>query len=65
MTEPLTLYKLIVLYMLDQVYFPLTKSQIFDFILEKDYTNYFTLNQAASELIDSGLVESRSIRNSS
>lgn len=65
MTEPLTLYKLIVLYMLDQVDFPLTKSQIFDFILEKDYTNYFTLNQAASELIDSGLVESRSIRNSS
>ncbi|MCR4685902.1 MAG: DUF4364 family protein [Lachnospiraceae bacterium] len=65
MTEPLTLYKLIVLYMLDQVDFALTKSQIFDFILEKDYTNYFTLNQAASELIDSGLVESRSIRNSS
>ena len=65
MTEPLTLYKLIVLYMLDQVDFPLTKAQLFDFILEKEYTNYFTLQQVSCELIDSGLVESRSVRNSS
>ena len=65
MTEPLTLYKLIVLYMLDQVDFPLTKAQIFDFILNQEYTNFFTLNQVACELIDTGLVESRSIRNSS
>lgn len=65
MTEPLTLYKLIVLYMLDRVDFPLTKAQIFDFILDKEYTNYFTLQQVSCELIDSGLVESRSIRNSS
>ncbi|MBO4901223.1 MAG: DUF4364 family protein [Lachnospiraceae bacterium] len=65
MTEPLTLYKLIVLYMLDQVDFPLTKAQIFDFILNKEYTNFFTLNQVTCELIDTGLVESKSIRNSS
>lgn len=65
MTEPLTLYKLIVLYMLDQVDFPLTKAQIFDFILEKEYTNYFTLQQVTCELIDTGLVESKSLRNSS
>ncbi len=65
MTEPLTLYKLIVLYMLDRVDFPLTKAQIFDFILDKEYTNYFTLQQVSCELIDSDLVESKSIRNSS
>ncbi|MBR6452341.1 MAG: DUF4364 family protein [Lachnospiraceae bacterium] len=65
MTEPLTLYKLIVLYMLDQVDFPLTKAQIFDFILDKEYTNYFTLQQASCELIDAALVTSESIRNSS
>ncbi len=65
MTDPLTLYKLIVLYMLDQVDFPLTKAQIFDFILEKEYTNYFTLQQVTCELIDTGLVESKSLRNSS
>ena len=65
MTEPLTLYKLIILYMLDQVDFPLTKAQIFGFILEKEYTNYFTLQQVSCELIESGLVTSESIRNSS
>ncbi len=64
MTEPLTLFKLIILYMLDQVDFPLTKAQIFCFALDKEYTNYFTLQQACCELIDSGLVESQSIRNS-
>lgn len=35
-TDPLTLYKLIVLYMLDKVKFKLTYSQISGFILEKN-----------------------------
>lgn len=61
--EPLTLYKLIVLYMLDQVEFPLTKAQVFDFVLNK-YANYMPLQQAIGELIDTGLVVSQSIRNS-
>ena len=65
MTDPLTQYKLIVLYMLDSVDFSLTKAQIFDFILDKGYTNYFTLQQAVCELIDSDLVSSKSVRNSS
>ncbi len=65
MTDPMTLYKLIVLYMLDQVDFPLTKAQIFDFVLGKEYANYFSLQQATCELIDSKLVESKSLRNSS
>ena len=38
MSETYTLYKLIVLYMLDKVDFPLTTSQISEFILEKEYT---------------------------
>ena len=41
MSETYTLYKLIVLYMLDKVDFPLTTSQISEFILEKEYTTYF------------------------
>lgn len=61
MTEPLTLTKLIILYMLNQVDFSLTKSQIFDFILEKEYTNYFTLQQATGELTDSGLIETKAL----
>ena len=63
MHDPLTLYKLIVLYMLTRVDFPLTKSQVGDFILGKEYTNFLTLQQAIGELIDAGLVTAQSIRN--
>lgn len=61
--EPLTLYKLIVLYMLSRVTFPLTKAQICDFILEKEYTNFMTLQQAISELIDAELITAKSSHN--
>jgi len=61
MTEPLTLTKLIVLYMLDNVDFPLSKAQIFDFVLTKEYTNYFTLQQATCELVDSDFVIAESM----
>ena len=37
MAETFTLYKLIVLYMLDRVDFPLTTSQISELILDKGY----------------------------
>ena len=61
--EPLTLYKLIILYMLDQVDFPLTTAQLTEFILEQEYTNYLTLQQALAELSDSGLIKAQTIRN--
>lgn len=61
--DPLTLYKLIVLYMLDRVTFPLTKAQVGNFILEREYTNFLTLQQVTAELIDADLVEARSNRN--
>ena len=35
MSEPFTLYKLIVLYMLEKLDFPLTNGQISEFILDK------------------------------
>ena len=63
MHDPLTLYKLIVLYMLGRVDFPLTKAQIGDFILGKEYTTFLTLQPAIGELIDAGLVTAQSIRN--
>lgn len=63
MHDPLTLYKLIALYMLDRVDFPLTKSQISDFILGKEYTNFLTLQQAIGELTDAGLITAQSVRN--
>ena len=61
--DPLTLYKLIVLYMLDHVSFSMTAAQISDFILEKDYTNFLTLQQVFSDLTESRLITSEAIRN--
>lgn len=64
-TDTLTLYKLIILYILDKVDFPLTNAQLSDFILEKEYTNYFNIQQAISELTTQELVTVSSIRHSS
>jgi hypothetical protein len=61
--DPLTLYKLIVLYMLDRVTYPLTRSQIVNFVLDRDYTNFMTLQQVFSELIDADMITSQTIRN--
>lgn len=61
--DPLTLYKLIVLYMLNRVSFPLTTAQVSDFILEKEYTNFLTLQQVISELTDANMISTQSIRN--
>mgnify|MGYP003306914945 FL=1 len=61
--ESLTLYKLIVLYMLDKVAFPLTQSQISEFVLDKGYTNYLTLQQVISELIETNLVTAHTTLN--
>ena len=61
--DPLTLYKLIVLYMLSRVSFPLTTAQISEFILEKEYTTFLTLQQVISELTDAGMIDTRSTNN--
>lgn len=61
--DAITIYKLIVLYMLGRVDFPLTKTQVDDFILEKEYTNYLTLQQVIAELIDTNLIIAKTIRN--
>ena len=61
--DPLTLYKLIVLYMLDRVNFPMTNAQVSDYILEKEYTNYLTLQQVINELTEAHMVSQETIRN--
>lgn len=63
MAEALTQYKLLVLYMLDHVDFPLTNTQISNFVLDKDYTTYFTIQQVISELINAGLIRTESTHN--
>ena len=54
--DSLNLYKLIVLYMLDKANFKLTYAQISGFILEREYTNFFTLQQVISDLEESELI---------
>nr|WP_294490612.1 DUF4364 family protein [uncultured Mediterraneibacter sp.] len=63
MAETFTLYKLIILYMLNKVDFPLTTSQISEFVLDKGYTTYFKLQEALSELADSGLIQTETTHN--
>ena len=65
LAEPMTLYKLMNLYMLHQVNFPLTNAQLSNFFLDREYTTYFTLQQALNELLDAGLVKKETMRDSS
>lgn len=65
LSEPMTLYKLMILYMLKQVNFPLTSSRLSTFFLEHEYTTYFTLNQALNELLEAKLVHVQTSHNSS
>jgi DNA-binding PadR family transcriptional regulator len=59
-----TLYKLIILYMLDNLDFPMTNSQISEFVLGKGYTDYFTLQQTIYDLEASELILPENVRNS-
>lgn len=61
MSETSTLYKLIILYMLEKVDFPLTNSQISEFMLDKEYTNYFKLQQVISEMVSSHLLREEQV----
>ena len=63
MSEAFTLYKLIILYMLDRLDFPLTNGQISEFILEKGYTTYFTLQQAISEMVEENFLREETTHN--
>lgn len=63
MAEPNTIYKITILAMLDKVDFPLSNTQISNFFLEQDYTDYFTVQQIISGLIDSELIRSESTHN--
>lgn len=51
--------------MLNKVDFPLTNAQISNFILEKEYTNYFNIQQSVSALQENNFIIAETIRNSS
>ena len=62
-SQYLTLYKMIVLYMLKRCDVTLSKSQIYDFILEKEYTTFLTLQEVFSELASSNLITEKTMAN--
>ncbi len=63
-TEAATLYKLMVLYMLSKVNFPLSNNQISEFMLDKQYTTYFALQEVLSSLAEDGFIQVITYRNS-
>ena len=63
MTDSFALYKLIILYMLKKVDFPLTTAQISEFILDKGYTSFFKLQETLSEMLESNLVKTEETHN--
>lgn len=63
MADAQTLYKMIILYMLRRVTFPLTNSQITGFILDQEYTDYFHVQEAINDLLDAKLISGEKIRN--
>lgn len=65
MSETQTLYKLIILYMLNRVTFPLSNAQLSEFILGNEYTDYFTFQQSIFELTEAGLIRQESTSNAS
>lgn len=63
--EPLTLYRLMILYMLNKVSFPLTNTQMSGFFLDKGYTTYFVFQNAITDLLEEELITGETVRNTS
>lgn len=61
-TEALTQYKLMILYLLHSVNYPLSNSQLSGFFLDNEYTTYFTLQQCISDLVEARLISSHQSR---
>ncbi len=52
-----------ILYLLKAVRYPLTRSQLCDFMLTKEYCDYFSFQKATGELLDAHLMREESVRN--
>lgn len=52
----LSINKLIILYLLKRVDFPLTNTQLSNFIIDRGYTNYFSFQEFLHQLVTNDLV---------
>ena len=62
-SDSMTLYKLMILYMLSRVNFPLNNNQISEFMLSNNYTDYFTLQEVLNDLTESNFIAADVYRN--
>ncbi len=56
MKEAFTIYKLMILYILNRVDSPLTSGLVSDYLTDREYTNYFNVQNALAELVDANLI---------
>lgn len=56
-TEELAQNKLLLLYLIKTSQVPFTNNEITEFMLERNYMNYFLVQQYLSELLDSNFIE--------
>lgn len=54
--ESLMLYKLIVLYILNRVDFPISNAQLADIVTSHNYTTYFNIQEVISDLIEDNYI---------
>ncbi|MCL2865302.1 MAG: DUF4364 family protein [Lachnospiraceae bacterium] len=57
MNDKLALYKLIILYMLNEVNSPMTTAQISEFVLSEGYTTFFKIQESLNDLADSDFLK--------
>lgn len=56
--DSITLYKLMILYMLNKMESEMSNTQISDFFLNKEYTTYFTVQQVLDDMISDNYIRS-------
>ncbi len=57
----LSLNKLMILFLIQKAGLPLSNTQISEFLLDSGYTDYFSLQNYLSQMIDSGILKSSKI----
>lgn len=62
-SEMLMLYKLMILYILDRIDFPMTDSQLTDFFIGKNYTDFVTLKETITDLLEDNFIAKEVVRN--
>lgn len=65
MAQPQTLYKLIILYALDNAKHPLTNSQLTNLMLDHDYATYFHVQEALADMLETVLISMDTVRKTS